>query len=93
MQKSVQALQKSQITKEDEEEEELLDPQPFLEVIWGDQVLEDFKPPYLSSFDGKSNLREHIISINNQMEIVGDSDFLNASLLRECSKMWHFAAT
>lgn len=67
-------LQQSQISKEDEEEEDLMDPQPISEVIWGDQVPENFKPSSLQSIDGKSDPQEHITSINNQMAIVWASD-------------------
>lgn len=86
LQESVHTLHKSQNTNEDEEEEKLLDPQPLSEVIWSDQVLENFKPPPLSSFDGKSDPRVHIISINNQMAIVGASDSLKCKLMMRMFK-------
>lgn len=38
LEESVNTLQQSHNTKEWEEEEELLDPQPLSEEIWGDQL-------------------------------------------------------
>lgn len=38
LQESVHILQQSHNTKEDEEDKDLLDPQPLSEIIWGDQV-------------------------------------------------------
>lgn len=58
-----------------------MDPQPLSEAIWGDQVPENFKPTPLTSFDGNSDLREHICSINNQMVIAITSDSLKCKLM------------
>lgn len=66
---------------DEEAEEELMDLKPLSEAIFGDQVLENFKPPLLPSFDGKSDPHEHIISINNQMAIVSASDSLKCKFM------------
>lgn len=81
LQESVHTLQQSQSTKEVEDDEELLYPQPLSEMIWDDQVVENFKPPPLPSFDGQSNPQEHIISLNNLMSIVGAFDSLECKLM------------
>lgn len=53
-----------------------MDSQPLSKSIWDDRALENFKPPSLVSFNGKIDPREHIISIDNQIEIVGAFDSL-----------------
>lgn len=73
LQESVHTLQQMQSTRGEEEEEELLDFKPILEEIGDDQVPENFKPPLFPSFDGKNDPQEHIISIKNQMTIIGTS--------------------
>lgn len=48
-----------------------MDSQPLSKAVWDDQVPENIKPPSVVSFDGKTDLQEHITVINNQMAIVG----------------------
>lgn len=50
-------------------------------MIWDDQVPENFKSTPLPSFDGKSDPQEHIISLNNQMSIVGAFNSLKCKLM------------
>ena len=80
LQDSMQTLQQ-QSQVEDEPEEEELEPQPLSHEIWEDQVPENFKPPSLTSYDGKTDPQEHIIAINNQMAIVAPSDSLKCKLI------------
>lgn len=58
-----------------------MDSQPLAELIWNDQVPENFKPLPLASFDGKSDPQEHIITINKQMAIMGASYSLKCKLM------------
>lgn len=55
-------------------------------MIWDDHVPENFKPPSLVSFYGKTNSQEHIISINNQITIFGTSHYLNCKLMERTFK-------
>ena len=80
LQDSMQTLQQ-QSQVEDEQEEEELEPQPLSHEIWEDQVPENFKPPSLTSYDGKTDPQEHIIAVSNQMAIVAPSDSLKCKLM------------
>lgn len=80
LQDSVQVLQ-TQSLQDGDTKEEPLDPQPLSEVIWDDQVPENFKPSSLVSFNGKTDPQQHIIAINNQMVIIGAFDSLKCKLM------------
>lgn len=58
-----------------------MDSQPLSKAIWDDQVQKNFKSLLLVSFNGKTNPWEHIIAINNLMEIVGSYDSLKCKLI------------
>ena len=80
LQDSLNILQLQSI-EDGEQEMDILEPQPLSQVIWDNQVLENFKLLSLTSFDGKTDPLEHIISINNQMAIIGPSDSLKCKLV------------
>lgn len=73
LQDNFQTLQ-TQTGCDNDFKEEPRDLQPLAEVVWEGVVLKNFKPPPLTSFDGKSDPRENIIFINSQMAIVRASN-------------------
>ena len=93
LQDNVQALQLRGLDEVDEHETEPLEPQPLSQAIWEDAVPENFKPPVLASYDGKSDPQEHIISVNNTMALIGASDSLKCKLMagtfRESALRWY----
>lgn len=56
-------------------------PQPLSAEIWGAPVPENFKPPHLSAFNGKSDPMEQVTTFNTRMAIVGAPDSLKCKLL------------
>ena len=72
---------------------ELLEPQSFSQVIWDDQVPENFKPPTFATYDGKSDPHEHIITLNNIMEIIEANDSLKCKFMvdifKESTLRWY----
>lgn len=62
-------------------EMKLQDLQPLSDKIWEAPVHEGFKPLPLAKFDGCSDPYEHVASINMQMTIIGESDYLKCKLL------------
>src|ERR1044072_3008718 len=67
LQDNVQALQQRILDKTEDQEAELLEPQPLSQAIWEYLVPENFKPPILATYDRKSDTQEHIILVNNMM--------------------------
>jgi len=69
------------------------DRQPLSTEIWNALVPENFKPPSLSSFDGKSDPMEHITPFNTQMALLGVSESLKCKLLsgtlKEAALKWY----
>lgn len=63
------------------EEMKLLDPQPFLDEIWGAFIPEGSKPPSLAKFDGRNDIYEHAAFINTQMTVMGVFGSLICKLL------------
>lgn len=94
LQDSIHILQ-TQSQQDGNANEELMDSQPLFEAIWDDQVPENFKPPWLVSFDGKIDPHEHIVAINNQMAIIGASGSLKCKLmtstLKEEAMRWYMS--
>ena len=80
LQDSVQVLQ-TQSLQEGDAEEDPLNSQSLSKSIWDDQVPENFKPPLLVSFNGKTYPHEHIIAMSHQMAIVRVSDSLKCKLM------------
>lgn len=70
-----------------------MDTQPLSEEILNDQALEKFKPPPPSKFDGMRDPRVPVLTINNQMAIIGSCDSLKYKLtvhtLTEASLRWY----
>lgn len=62
-------------------EDEVIYPQNLLDEISNAIVPENFKLSSLVKFEGKSDPRKHIASINTQMVIIGTSDSLNFKIL------------
>jgi len=83
LQASMETIQQKQQEKDESHHGEMDDPepQPLLSEIWGAPILESFKPPHLSSFDGKSDPMEHAITFNTRMAVVGATDSLKCKLL------------
>jgi hypothetical protein len=81
---SVETIQQKQQEEKDEShhgEMEDPEPQPLSDEIWNAPVPENFKPPHLSSFDGKSDHMEHIMTFNTCMAVIGAADSLKCKLL------------
>lgn len=84
LQASMENIQQKQLEeKEDSNQGEMDDPepQPLSAEIWDAPVPENFKPPHLSVFDGKSDPMEHITTFNTRMAVVGAPDSLKCKLL------------
>lgn len=84
LQVSMEAIQQKQQEEKDEShhgEMDDLEPQPLSAEIWSAPVLENFKPPHLSAFDGKSDPMEHVTTFNTRMAVVGAPDSLKCKLL------------
>jgi len=75
--------QKQQEEKGESHHGEMDDPEPqaLSTEIWVAFVPENFKPPHLSSFDGKSDPIEHVTTFNSRMPVVGAADSLKCKLL------------
>lgn len=69
----------------------------FEDEVLGVLVLENFKPPPLVKFDGKSDPHEHISAINTDMVIIDTSSSLKCTILsitfKEASLRCHFSMT
>jgi len=81
---SVETIQQKQQEEKDEShhgEMEDLEPQPLSVEIYNAPVPENFKPPHISPFDGKSDPMEHITEFNTRMVVVGAADSLKCKLL------------
>jgi len=57
------------------------EPQPLSTEIWNAPIPDKFKPPHLSTFDGRGNPMEHITAFNTRMAVVGAADSLKFKLL------------
>jgi len=98
-----EALQASMETIQQKQQEEKVkshhgemdnpEPQPLSTEIWMAPILENFKPPHLSSFDGKSDPMEHVTAFNTRMAFAGEPDSLKckllASTLSEAALRWY----
>jgi len=50
-------------------------------VTWNAPVLDNFKPPHLSTFDGRGDPMEHVTTFNTRMVVVGAANSLKCKLL------------
>jgi hypothetical protein len=66
--------------------EPLEDSQPLSETLWDAEVPAKFKIPQLSSFDGKTDLLEHLMAVGTQTAIIGASEHLKCKLLSNIFK-------
>jgi len=57
------------------------EPQPLSTKIWNALVPENFKPPHLSTFDGRGDPMEHVTAFNTRMVVVGAADSLKCKVL------------
>jgi len=57
------------------------EPQPLSTEIWNAPVPDNFKPPHLSTFDGRGDPMEHVTTFNNCMAVIGAADSLKCKLL------------
>src|ERR1051325_7567974 len=93
LQDNVQALQLKSLDEAEEQEAEPLEPQPLSQAIWEDAFPDNFKPPVLASYDGKTDPQEHIIAVNNTMALIGEADSLKCKLMadtfRESALRWY----
>lgn len=89
-----QALQENILTLHEQHteyiqvEDRLPYPYSLSNYMWGALVPENFKTIITSEVNGKSNPREHIVSINTHMEIIGASDSLNACFCPRLLRRW-----
>lgn len=67
------------------EEMEVMDHQPFSDLIWEELVFKGFKSPFLEKFDGHSDHYEYAAFINTHMVIIRVLDSLKYMLF-----FWHF---
>lgn len=69
------------------------DPQLLTMEIWDNQVPDNFKPPPLATFDGKSDPQEHSITINAKISIIRATDSLKCKLmvgtLKDAATHWY----
>lgn len=69
------------------------DPQPLLDDIWKESLLENFKPPSLAKFDECSDPYKHVTSINTQMATIGATNSMKCKLLsctfRDATMRWY----
>jgi hypothetical protein len=80
----METIQQKQLEEKDESNHGEMDdpePQPLSAEIWGAPIPENFKPPHLSVFDGKSDPMEHITNFNTRIVVVGAPDSLKCKLL------------
>src|ERR1051325_8062298 len=93
LQDSVQALQQRSLDETEDQEAELLEPQPLSQALWEDVVPENFKPLILAMYDRKYDPQKHIISVNNMMALIGATDSLKCKLtagtFRESALHWY----
>lgn len=86
LQVSMETIQQKQQEDWDESHHGEMDdpePQPLSVEIWAAPVPENFKPPHLSTFDGKSDPMEHVTAFNTCMAVVGAPDSLKCKLLAD----------
>ena len=50
-------------------------------VTWNAPVPDKFKPPHLSTFDGRGDPMEHVTAFNTHMAVVEEPDSLKCKLL------------
>ena len=84
LQASMETMQQKQLEEKEESHHGELDdpePQPLSTEIWDAPVPEGFKPPHLSTFDGKNDPMEHVTAFNTRMAVVGAPDSLKCKLL------------
>jgi hypothetical protein len=84
LQASMETIQQKQLEEKYESNHSEMDdpePQPLSAEIWGAPVPENFKPPHLSVFDGKSDPMEHVTAFNTRMVVVRAPDSLKCKLL------------
>lgn len=82
---SMESIKQQQHDKDEGHQDEIgdLDPQTLSAEIWNVPVPENFNPPPLSSFDGKSDPAQRITAFNSHMTIVGAPESLKCNLLSE----------
>jgi len=57
------------------------EPQPLSAEIFNTPFPDNFKPPHLSTFDGRGDPMEHVTAFNTRMAVVGAADSLKCNLL------------
>jgi hypothetical protein len=86
LQASMETMQHKQQEERDELNHDEMDdpePQPLSAKILGAPFPENFKPPHLSIFDGKSDPMEHVTAFNTRVAVVGAPDSLKCKLLAD----------
>jgi len=84
LQASVETIQHQQMQEKDGShhgEPIEPEPQPLSAEIWSAPILENFKPPHLSTFDGRGDPMEYVTAFNNRVAFVGAADSLKCKLL------------
>lgn len=90
LQASVETIQQQQNQEKASSHHGKLDepePQPVSAEIWNAPVLEGFKSPSLSSYDGKSDPVEHVTSFNTRMVVL--MAMLMAGTLFDVALCWY----
>jgi hypothetical protein len=94
LQAKVMTMDQEKTNKEDNhDEDEINDCQPLSQALWDARVPENFKTPHLPTFDGKTDLSEHLIAVGTQTAIIGAADHLKCKLLsgtlKEAALRWY----
>ncbi|PNX83253.1 hypothetical protein L195_g039293, partial [Trifolium pratense] len=75
-------LERAKRASEEEEGEGVVDSQPLAQHLWDTQVLEGIKVPHLPpSFDGKTDILEHLIAVGTQTAMINAPEHLKCKLL------------
>jgi TolA-binding protein len=83
LQASIETVQQQQQQEKESQHGDFEDPdpQPHSTEIWSVPVLDNFKVPSLTSYDGKGKPVEHVTTFNIRMAVVGAADSLKCKLL------------
>jgi len=84
LQASVETIQQQQIqerARSHHDEPIEPEPQPLLAEIWSTPIPDNFKPPHLSTFEGRGDPMEHVTAFNNRVVVIGAADSLKCKLL------------
>src|SRR6266487_2052242 len=82
LQKKVTTMEKERAEQNvDSYDESLIESQPLCQSLWDSKVPDNFKSPHLPTFDGKTDLVEHLMAVGTQTTIIGAPEHLRYKLL------------